>query len=322
VKLTLRRAAAGTLAAGVTAASLWYVLRGADARQLWHGLATLGWGWLLLGVAANFGAMAFQAARLRVFVNECGALTYRQSLVILPVVFTASNLMPLRGGELVKARLLVRMGGMSYARSAGAITADHAFAALGLTVLGVAVWARGFESRWLADLLAAGAAFGLAAAGAAVAIERRRGRRLPVVSRLDDALRAFGESFRVFVKPREGAAALVFTALAWLCEWLVGLAVLQAVGIPATGLRAALMLLGVNAAGLLPLTPGQVGLYELAAAFVLTHTGASPSEAALAALAYHAVHALPTAALAAAVLGADGAARAALFDLRHRAAAP
>lgn len=316
-RIALRRAGGGLLGVVLAGLALWYVFRSTEPAMLARGFSEIAWPWFALAMAAHMAATCAQGARLRVFVNEVGRISLWRAIQMMPVVYAAANLIPLRGSELVKARLLVRLGGMSYTRSAGVITADHAFAAAGLMLAGVGVWWLGHGAEWLADFLLLGAAFVVVAAAVAMLVERRRGR--DALSRLEHRLHAFTESFRIFVKPREAAQALALTACAWTLEAMVGLAVLQAVGIEPTWMRALLMLLGVNAAGILPLTPGHVGIYELAAAFVLTRTGADPSAAALAAVLYHVAHIVPALTLAGTFVAASKTVRNGLTGSWRRA---
>jgi uncharacterized membrane protein YbhN (UPF0104 family) len=74
---------------------------------------------------------------------------------------------------------------------------------------------------------------------------------------------------------------------------LVGLC-LRALGIDAPPADWALILLSVNAAILLPSTPGQIGVLEAGAVVALTAAGVAPEPALAFALIYHAVHLVPS----------------------------
>ena len=102
--------------------------------------------------------------------------------------------------------------------------------------------------------------------------------------------------------PKILSSLVGLTACSWVFELIIAWCALHALHIQPTMLCATLMLLGVNAAGLIPLTPGQVGVYELAAVWVLREEGIPAGDAAVAAILYHLVHLVPTLLLAGGIL--------------------
>jgi uncharacterized membrane protein YbhN (UPF0104 family) len=117
--------------------------------------------------------------------------------------------------------------------------------------------------------------------GLALVARRLRSRRATVV--------AWGAALAYLRRPRLLLGASLLTAASLGLGCLVNVLALQALGLPASLLASGLMLLVGYAVGLLPSTPGQAGLFELAVAAPLIAIGFSPPTAVAAALALHAV---------------------------------
>jgi uncharacterized protein (TIRG00374 family) len=128
-----------------------------------------------------------------------------------------------------------------------------------------------------------------------VSVDPARHRLVAALQRLRNALH---EGLTPVRRPRVLAGALALTIVSWLLELATAMLTLAAFH-TGEGVGTALVLtLGVNAAILVPVTPGQIGVYEVTAALVLRQAGMHPSAALVVALFYHLVHIVPTLALA------------------------
>ena len=237
-------------------------LRAADATWLW--LAGLGFSVAVVGAAGSW----------RSAIGLCGG---RTSLPEACARYGAGSLVntfvPARAGDAVRIGLFSRLlETREKLRSTGG-----AFAALGAAraiVLGALVVAgaiAGIVPLW--PVLIPGA---LVAATVAVAVGARH-----TQTHLLDAFRALGPS-------------PVGRLLAWLVfstagRLLAASAVFAALGIRQPLAAAVVIVPALDVAGLLPLTPGNVGVTSTAIAFALKAQGASFTHGLAAGIAFHAV---------------------------------
>lgn len=249
---------------GSTVAHAFHALGRADPRWLW--LAGGGFAVTLVGAAGSW----------RCVIRLCGG---RTSLTDACARFGAGSLantfVPARAGDAVRIALFSRL----LPGERKLLTTGGAFAALGAAraiVVGALVVAGGLVGAIpLWPLLAAA---GLVAAAALVAVRARRS-----TLHLLEAFRALGEH-----------PAAAFRLIGWLVLSTLGrLAAATAIG-AALGihqpLAAALVILpALDVAGLLPLTPGNVGITSGAVALAFQEHGVSFTQGLAAGIAFHAV---------------------------------
>jgi uncharacterized membrane protein YbhN (UPF0104 family) len=236
----------------------------ADPKWLW--LAGIGFVVSVSGAAAAWrSAMIVCGGRLT-FVDACAR--YGAGALV-------NTFVPARAGEAVRIGLFSRvLPTKERLRTTGsAFAALAASRALVLGVLAVAGALAGAVPLW--PFLVAGAVVG---AAIAVAVVARR-----TTTHLLDAFRALADD------PRAAARIIAWISLQFAGRLAAATAVGAALGIRHPVAAAVLILLALDAAGLVPVTPAGVGVAQAAIVFAL-HAQGTPYRAALAAgIAFHAI---------------------------------
>ena len=146
-------------------------------------------------------------------------------------------------------------------------------------------------------------ALGLVAGGAVLALFLLAWAARTGAARAEGLLRRLAGGLGALREPRRAAAALGLTGALWLVDLgQIALAMTAAAFAPSYA-GCALVLLLVNLTNAFPVTPGQLGLFEAAAATACLAVGASPAQAVAVGVLYHGMQLVPETALGLAVLG-------------------
>jgi glycosyltransferase 2 family protein len=290
----LLRAAVGI---AISVGAIWVLLRSVDvgaAIDVLRGanLATVG-----LMVLTVFLDVGFRGARWRALLAPIRVLPYRRVLGYTYVGYLANNILPARLGELVRSHALGEGEGMSRPTVLGTVVVERivdtvivvAVAGAAVLVLGVGgvvstavVLGAGFVGLLVVGLLVAVQSHRLPGAERVAALAERAPRLLHLGRRLRDGLAVVG-------RPRAIAAALGFSALAWIfsiTSFIVGGA---ALGLQLSFAQGALLSSGVALATIVPSGPGYLGTFELTAVGIATQFGVGADSAFAMALLVHAL---------------------------------
>jgi uncharacterized membrane protein YbhN (UPF0104 family) len=232
--------------------------------------------WLWLAAIGFTLSVLTASAAWRSSIAVCGGrLSLADACARYGAGSLANTALPLRAGEIVRIALFSRAlpAQQRLRTTGGAFAAMAASRALVMGALVVGGAAAGIVPLW--PLLIAAAVVGT---GVGVGVVARKNR-----SHVLDAFRAFGDDPRAALR-----------LLGWLSLQLAGrLAAATAVG-AALGIRhplaaAVVVILALDVAGLVPVTPGNIGLAQGAIAFALHARGTPTSSALAAGIAFHAI---------------------------------
>ena len=251
------------------------------------------WRWILVGGGLMLLSLVLRSAALKLIVRAyddvCPRITDTFSCTSIGLL--ANVLLPVRMGALLNPYvlfLLLRRRGAHtpFATTLGMTVTEQLFAAavfvflslVFVSVLGVPTWA-------LQTLIAAAILLVLAFAGG-VALQRSRRRWIVLVpgpasrpphgfvARMRLYLPEFLDSQRILRRPMSALAVAGVQTLAWMLQLCAAVAVLHAFHVGGAGWRAAaLALVLTNLIGILPLTPGNVGTFQVAAVAALAAYG-------------------------------------------------
>jgi hypothetical protein len=239
-------------------------VRTADPKWLW--LAGVGAATAVLAAAASWRSM-IESCGGKVGITDACARYGAGSLV--------NTLVPARAGDAVRIALFSR----ALPRQGRIWTTSGAFAALGAAralVLGIVVAGgaiAGVIPAW--PLLIVGAVVAVAAVAAVVA------RRVPV--HLLDAFRALAADWKA------GGRVIGWVALSTLGRLITATAVAAALGIHQPMGAAVIVLLALDVASIIPITPGNLGVTSAAIATALQAHGTSFNSGLAAGIAFHAI---------------------------------
>ena len=247
-------------------------------RRVAAALETLGTAnpsWLWLAAVGFVVSVVAASASWRSAMTVCGGrLTLMDACARYGAGSLANTFAPLRAGEAVRIALFSRvLPNPERLRTTGgafaALAAGRAVAGGGLVIGGAAA---GAVPLW--PLLIAG---GMLAVGTAIAILSKK-----THTHLLDAFRAFAE------EPRAGGRLVALLSLQLAGRLAAATAIAAALGIRNPVAAAVIVILALDVASALPLTPGGIGVTQGAIALAL-HAQGTPYGSALAAgIAFHA----------------------------------
>lgn len=307
-----RRLLTATLGLLITAALLYWVLRGTSLDQIVEHLRGARKGPLALAVALATFIFVIRTIRWRLLLRapEGGPLPFRALWHATAMGFMANNTLPFRLGELLRSYAAGRLGGVPMTAAFSSIAVERAFDGLTLlAMLGVALVGAGLPADTRIggnrlDALAEKSAIICAVifAGALFVVlfpvmTERLLRALVPFERLADRLVRLVEGLRLGFGALRSPARLT-AAVGWsIVHWLLGALsfhiAFAAFGID-VGFAGALLVQSILAFGLAAqLTPGYFGQFELLVAAVLAIFGVPNDLAVAYALTYHITTFLP-----------------------------
>jgi phosphatidyl-myo-inositol alpha-mannosyltransferase len=247
----------------------------------------------LLVAAAVLSSLAQWAKALlwRVMLDAPTSVTTGRLFRYGAATASLSMVAPIRAGEALRPWLLWRNHAVPLSRSAGVALSEKLMDLLALVAVVLPLpWLMPSLPSWVGRGVALLAAASVAILGISALAAHRlsAGGRVGRLLRDIRVLRETGTFARAF-----GAATLVWTfdlAALWVS--------LRAVGIHQGYAGAAFVLLGVNAAMLLPATPGNFGTLEAGAVLAMGVLGVARPAATAGALLYHAAQIVPLLAFA------------------------
>ncbi len=263
-------------------------------------------GWLTLGAVTYFLAVTVIALRWQFLLRSIQLIPLRSLTSLVAIGYMGNNVYPLRAGEVLRIFLLKRNHGVPIAKATTTVIVERTFD--GLVMLTFIVVSLLFidvqsdEIRTVATFaapifLTALAIFFLLAARpnllrrlSAVVSRILPGAIGEIVLRISEGVISGLEGLR---SPADLAGAVISSYVTWAIEasvyWMVMFAFDLKLGYPA-----ALLVVGVvNLAGLIPASPGQLGVYEFFVSAVLIAIGIGETQAAAFAIVVHVVIWLP-----------------------------
>ncbi len=252
--------------AGLAASAvfLWLAVRNADVGAVKRELEEANLGLVLAAVGVLACGYAFQAARWRRIAGTPSLGLGRFYGMVLGGL-AANNVLPIRIGELLRARWLGQDAPMPGGRALGTVALDRACDVAALALLlafGIQTVA---SPAWLLQL-AVGVVVALVAVALAILFARmytaRRGRGRRARGR---ARRIVRDTLEMLAEPIGRRRAATWLGLS-LCTWTLGavavVLVARSVGIELSPAEAAFVTAALNLGVAVPSSPGYVGTYQ------------------------------------------------------------
>ncbi len=260
--------------------------RGLHPDQFFSSLSHINLPWLLVAVLVYFTAVGLIALRWQILLHSVKRVRLGALIKLVAIGYMGNNVYPLRAGDGLRIMLLRREHQVALLRATTVIAVEHLYNGTTMIVfilLGLA--AIDLQSPTVEAIVgvtmplvgvAIVAAFFLAAKPALLRrLVRRAVTILPralgqAAQRLSEDVIAGLEGLR---SPRHFLGALLVSFLTWGVEagtyWLV----MFAFGLELNYAVALLLVGAVNLAGLIPASPGQVGVNEFVVISILTALG-------------------------------------------------
>lgn len=288
------RIAARMTAVLVLGALLVVAIRRFDVTQVLASVATARPPWLLLAVACYLSILPLWALEWCVLAPRDGQPLFARMLGVIAMTSSVLNTTPMLVGEAAAVVFLVVRAGLSRAAALSVLAMDQLV--LGIAKVGVLVLATWslvlppWMERGLRALAAAVALLFIALLAVAWG-ERTVDRvavRLP--ARAGRALRGVASALAPLRSPWRGGSSLALALLKKLAEMLAIVCIQHAFGVTLPFSSAVLVLAALNLATMLPVVPGNVGVYEAVVVLAYGYLGVGADRALGMALVQHACY--------------------------------
>lgn len=270
-------------------------IRSIDPARVLHELRGIRAGWVVAGLLCFGGILPLWAAQWTLLAPRTPRNTLSRMLGVTAMTSSTMNTTPFFVGEAAALVLLVARAGVTRAEAVSVLLMDQLLVGVAkIAVLSTAaltltlpIWMR---EGWAA--LAAGV-LALLAVCAALAWKRDRvvaiaARVLP--PRVAGAIGSIGSGLDPLWIPTRGGVALMLALAKKMCEVLAIACLQRAFGVTLPFATCVLVLAALNLATLLPVVPGNLGVYEGAVVLVYTRLGLSTEHAVSIALVQHACY--------------------------------
>jgi uncharacterized protein (TIRG00374 family) len=251
------------------------------------------WRWLLVGVSFMLASLLLRSAALQLIVRAYDDVraTIVDTFSSTSIGLLANVLMPVRVGALLNPYvlfLLLRRRGAHtpFATTLGMTVTEQLFSAASFVLLSLLFVSVLAVPAWAVQVLLIAAVLLLVVLGGGAVLQRSRRRWIVVVpgpapvhphgfvARMRLYLPEFLDSQRILRRPLSALTVAGVQSLAWLMQLCAAFAILHAFHVGGAGWRAAaLVLVLTNLIGILPITPGNVGTFQVAAVAALAAYG-------------------------------------------------
>lgn len=290
----------------ISAVFLWIAFRDLKPEEVIGSIQQANVVWLLGGAAVYFLAVTVIALRWRFLLHAIKAIPLPSLISLVSIGYMGNNVYPFRSGEVLRIMLLQRNHSVPFTKATTTVIVERVFDGLvmltfilvSLLILDVSSPEVRRVAMFAAPLFLVALAVFLVLAARPNVLRRLRKiadkilpgpLRKPLSGIVEDVLSGL-EGLR---SPADLAGAVVSSYVSWGIEagvyWLVSFAFNLNVSYPVM-----LLVVGVvNLAGLIPASPGQIGVFEFFVGTVLATVGVAEARATAYALVVHVVIWLP-----------------------------
>jgi uncharacterized protein (TIRG00374 family) len=276
---------------------------------------------LLLGAVIHFGSFAAKSAIWWIFLQPIGGISYALALRATAVGYALNNVVIAHGGDAARVVIVGREHKVSTAPVLAALALERLFDVVGyIVVLGLAVLLLPLPEMFAPARIPAMVLLALVTVAAAVVLLRhprsRFARRIDVratdathgvprgtpdggafgraVRAMSAYLRHFGSAIAAVPTRRRLFAALGLSLASWACQVATYHLIARAAGLPISLVGSLAATLAVNLSLVARVTPGHVGVWQLAYAMAATAFGISRDAALGAAFLIQMTQNIPT----------------------------
>jgi len=289
----------------VSAAFAYLAVRNVNFHDVWRGLRTSNYWWLLPALLMLAVTVVLRAIRWRFIFEKESRPPFGAVLISLLTGYFFNSVLPARAGEAVGIVVLKRRAGTSMAESAATVVIQRIYdvACLLILLFIAAPWLPRVTWLHAAVVLAALLFAGIVTAVVVLAVYGARPlrfvlrplARLPFFDddRLDDIAESLARGLASFRRPRLALGALFWTTLGWLTLALSTWFVMVGFGFDISYTGGLLVVIATNLAMILPSSPSAIGVFEAAVIVALRPYGVSDSDGLSYGLVLHALNFVP-----------------------------
>jgi uncharacterized protein (TIRG00374 family) len=292
-----RRGALLAIGLASSAFFLWLVVRDADLHAVWLALRDAELGPVLLAMVVIQGVYLAQAARWRIIAGTL-ELSVRRFYALVLGGIGANDVLPLRIGDLLRARWLATSAEIPTGRAFGSVFRDRLCDVLTLVVALVVSLPFVSSAAWVARIAVGGvvllAALTLVVAGAIVYVRTRPRARREERNRARMLIRDTIDELASPIGRRTVGLALLLSAVAWAIWACAAALVCRSLGISLSPIELVFVTAVINLGVVIPSSPGFIGTYQWLAVSALGVVGVDGDVAIAFSLLMQAVWFIPT----------------------------
>ncbi len=276
---------------------LWLVFRDADLDAVWAALRTADIGPVALAAVVIQAVYVAQGARWRI-IADTRALTVRRFYALVLGGIGANNILPLRIGDLLRARWLAKLAAIPSGRALGSVFRDRACdvitlvvgLAISLPIVGDAAWVR----RVALGGVVLVAVLALAIVGAVAYTRTRPRARRQSRSRARRLLRDTVDEVASPIGRRRLVMALALSVVAWATWAIAAGLVCRSLGFRLSPVELVFVTAIINLGVVIPSSPGFIGTYQWLAVSALGVVGVDGEVAIAFSILMQAIWFIPT----------------------------
>ncbi len=285
---------------------LWFAFRNLNPAAVWGEIQHVNVGWLLVGAVWYFVGVTLISMRWQFLLRSIKPISLRSLIPLVAIGYMGNNVYPFRSGEILRVLLLQRNYQVPVARAATTVIVERVFDGLVmLTFIMVSLLFVDIQAVEIKRVAMVAAPIFLTAVAVFFVLAARPnvlrhimhllgsiipGRIHRIMTRIADEII---EGLQALRSPADLVGAVVCSFASWMVEasvyWIVSFAFGLNVGYPVMLLTVGV----VNLAGLIPASPGQIGVFEFFVSLVLIAVGVPDTIAHAYALVVHVVIWLP-----------------------------
>ncbi len=238
------------------------------------------WAWVAVAIAINLASIVARSIAWKLVIEQAlpePSPRYRLVFSAFCVGLLANAVLPGRIGELARVAVLTRRMDRrrrSWATLVGTVVAHRMFDLIPIVLLILYVLVTAKIPAWAYSSLVAVVSIGAALfIFAFLSARHARSARLDGLSTVRRVIAMAREGLAVMHRPVPAAGAICFQLLGWLCQLFAVYTAMRAFDIHEAVPAAALVLLVMNVATIIPLWPGNVGAVQVAIAIPLVSYG-------------------------------------------------
>lgn len=297
---------AAGLGIGISAVFLWLAFRDLKPEDVWAYIQTADFAWLIIGAAVYFIGVTLISLRWHFLLRAIQFVSLRALVPLVTIGYMGNNVYPFRSGEFLRVYLLRRNHRFPGMKAMTTVIVERVFDGLVmLSFIALALLLGEITAPPIKRIVVIAAPLFLSAVLVFFLLAARPktlrqllhtfGRFVPgglhhTLTRIADEVTAGLEGLR---SPSNLAGAALSSFASWMVEAVVYWIVAWAFHL---NLDYSVMLLTVgvvNLAGLIPASPGQIGVFEVFVSLVLVAAQVAPEQARAYALVVHVVIWLP-----------------------------
>jgi uncharacterized protein (TIRG00374 family) len=285
---------------------LWFAFRNLNPAAVWAQIQHVNMAWLIVAAVWYFLGVTLISLRWQFLLRSIKPVSLGALIPLVAIGYMGNNVYPFRSGEILRVLLLQRNYQVPVTRAATTVIVERVFDGIVmLTFIVVSLLFVDIQAVEIKRVAMVAAPIFLTAVVVFFVLATRPdvlrrilhllGHILPgrihrLMTRLADEVIGGLQGLR---SPADLAGAVIFSFASWMVEasvyWIVSFAFGLGVSYPVMLLTVGV----VNLAGLIPASPGQIGVFEFFVSLVLIAVGVADTEAHAYALVVHIVIWLP-----------------------------